>query len=600
MNTLKHLVKKYFTNFAYFYGHLRHRIFVILGLSIGVGVLDGFGLAMFLPLLEIVSDPEGTASAEQMGNLAFLVYGMERLGLSLNLTVVLMTMLFFFTFKGIVKFIETYVRVVYQQFFMRNIRVQNISALAEYSYDHFVSADSGRIQNTLSGEVNRVNRAFGSYMSVMQQSVMIVVYSALAFLANPEFALLVAIGGILTNLAFNKLYNATKKLSRELTRHNHGFQGLLIQQVALFKYFKATGLIREYARRLIEKVHHIERAQRKIGILGGIMEGIREPLLIAVVISVILVQINLLGGTLALIILSILFFYRALTSVMQLQTFWNSFLGVVGSLENLTEFTTELRKGKEKTGRQKFDTFRQAIEMEHVSFKYGNTPVIKDINLKIPKNHTIALVGESGSGKTTLMNIITGLLQPREGRMLIDGMDSRTLDMATFQRRIGYITQEPVIFNDTIYNNVTFWDEENDANLERFYTALKRASVYDFVINETPKQEKSMLGNNGINLSGGQRQRISIARELYKDVDLLFMDEATSSLDSETERKIQESIENLRGQYTIIIIAHRLSTIKHADKVVVLSKGEIERSGTYLELVGQSESFKRMVELQEV
>lgn len=600
MNTLKHLVKKYFTNFAYFYGHLRHRIFVILGLSIGVGVLDGFGLAMFLPLLEIVSDPEGTASAEQMGNLAFLVYGMERLGLSLNLTVVLMTMLFFFTFKGIVKFIETYVRVVYQQFFMRNIRVQNISALAEYSYDHFVSADSGRIQNTLSGEVNRVNRAFGSYMSVMQQSVMIVVYSALAFLANPEFALLVAIGGILTNLAFNKLYNATKKLSRELTRHNHGFQGLLIQQVALFKYFKATGLIREYARRLIEKVHHIERAQRKIGILGGIMEGIREPLLIAVVISVILVQINLLGGTLALIILSILFFYRALTSVMQLQTFWNSFLGVVGSLENLTEFTTELRKGKEKTGRQKFDTFRQAIEMEHVSFKYGNTPVIKDINLKIPKNHTIALVGESGSGKTTLMNIITGLLQPREGRMLIDGMDSRTLDMATFQRRIGYITQEPVIFNDTIYNNVTFWDEENDANLERFYTALKRASVYDFVMNETSKQEKSMLGNNGINLSGGQRQRISIARELYKDVDLLFMDEATSSLDSETERKIQESIENLRGQYTIIIIAHRLSTIKHADKVVVLSKGEIERSGTYLELVGQSESFKRMVELQEV
>lgn len=565
-----------------------------------VGVMDGFGLAMFLPLLEMVSNQQGMVSAEQMGNLAFLVNGLENLGLSMNLTVVLLSMLFFFSFKGIFKFLETYIRVVYQQFFMRKIRITNISALANYSYDHFVNADAGRIQNTLSGETARVNAAFQFYMGVMQQSVMIIVYSSLAFMANPQFALLVAIGGVLTNLAFSKLYKYTKKLSRQLTSQNHGFQGLLIQQVSLFKYFKATGLIKQYANKLIKNVNQIEISQRKIGILNAIMQGVREPLLIGVVVITILVQINLLGGSLALIILSILFFYRALSSVMELQTFWNKFLGSIGSIENMTNFTNELKKGRELSGKESFETFRDNITLKDVSFNYGKVSILRDVNLKINKNETIAIVGESGSGKTTLMNLLSGLLKSAEGKMFIDGKDSSQLNISTYQKKIGYITQEPVVFNDTIFNNVTFWSDKNKSNLERFYTALKRASIYDFVMNEIQDKEDTMLGNNGINLSGGQKQRISIARELYKEVDFLYMDEATSALDSETERQIQESIELLKGQYTIIIIAHRLSTIKNADRVVVLDKGKIERIGDYNELIDQSKAFKRMVELQEV
>lgn len=600
MDTIRRLVKKYFTNFTYFYRYIRYRILILLLLNIAVGVLDGFGIALFLPLLEIVSSPDGTATAEQMGNLAFLVNGLESMGLPLNLTVVLLTMLVFFSFKGVFKFISTYFQVVYQQFFMRVIRVQNIAALANYSYYDFVNADAGRIQNTLSGEINKVNSAFNNYLHVMQQSVLIVVYTGMAFVANPQFAILVALGGLLTNLAFSKLYNITKRLSRELTKHNHGFQGLLIQQVALFKYFKATGLIRNYAQRLINMVYEIEIARRKMGVLAAMMQSIREPLLIAVVVLVVLIQVNILGGSLILIILSILFFYRALTAVMQLQTYWNSFLGTVGSLENMTAFTNELKQGEEKTGKGKFGKFGSALQLKEVSFNYGNISVLHDIDITIQKNQTVALVGESGSGKTTLMNILSGLLKPQKGAFLIDGSDSRNLNISTFQKRIGYITQEPVIFNDTIFNNVTFWDEKSDDNMERFYAAIKRASVYDFVMHETPGKEDTLLGNNGINLSGGQKQRISIARELYKDVDFLFMDEATSSLDSETERKIQESIDNLKGQYTIVIIAHRLSTIKNADQVVVLRKGSIERTGSYQELIFQSASFQKMVELQEV
>ena len=172
-------------------------------------------------------------------------------------------------------------------------------------------------------------------------------------------------------------------------------------------------------------------------------------------------------------------------------------------------------------------------------------------------------------------------------------------DLNTYRKRIGYITQEPVIFDDTVYNNVTFWSEKTDQNEHRFWEALRKASIDEFIMDQ-PDGKETRLGNNGINLSGGQKQRVSIARELYKNVEFLFMDEATSALDSETEKMIQQNIDRLRGQYTILIIAHRLSTIKNADRVVVMSKGQIDRIGTYKELVANSDAFKRMVELQEL
>lgn len=546
----------------------------------------------------VAGDSEVTG--EQMGNLAFLVNGLQAMGLSLNLTIVLLVMMIFFILKGIAKFTEQYKNVIYRQYFIRNLRVQNIRGLANYDYYKFVNADAGRIQNTMSGEISKVSMAFNEYMRVIQQSVLLIVYTILAFLANPQFAILVAIGGVLTNFAFNKLYTITKKLSRELTQSNHGFQGLIIQHVAQFKYLKATGLIRVYAKKLIEKVYEIERSQRKIGVLNALMSGIREPLLISVVVVVILVQVNFLGGTLALIILSILFFYRALASVMQLQTSWNKFLANIGSLENMEQFVLELRQGKEILGKDPFDRFNSSIKLNQISFFYGDTQILENIDLELSKNRSIAFVGESGSGKTTLMNIISGLLKPDSGTVLIDGIDALKLDIATFQRRIGYITQDPVIFNDSIYNNVTFWAPKTTENIARFEEAMRQASIWKFVMEEQPDKEETKLGNNGINLSGGQKQRISIARELFKDVDFLFLDEATSALDSETEREIQENIDQLKGKYTILMIAHRLSTIKNADRVVVLNKGQIERIGTYQELIGESESFKRMVELQEV
>src|SRR5690606_27059476 len=213
------------------------------------------------------------------------------------------------------------------------------------------------------------------------------------------------------------------------------------------------------------------------------------------------------------------------------------------------------------------------------------------------QNETIAFVGESGSGKTTIINLIISLLTPNKGNILIDGVDSGTIQKESYRRRIGYICQDPVIFNDTIFNNVTMWDSPTEANHIRFKKVMEQTSLTKFIA-ELSAQENTLLGNNGINISGGQKQRISIARELYKDVDILVLDEATSALDSETEKNIQDQINELQGKLTILIVAHRLSTIRNANKVVMLEQGQIVDINSFEGLQDTSPRFKQMVSLQ--
>ncbi|MGJ3236254.1 ABC transporter ATP-binding protein [Marivirga sp.] len=432
----------------------------------------------------------------------------------------------------------------------------------------------------------------------VQAAVLVGVYITLAFLSNAQFALLITIGGASTNFIFKKLYFKTKKKSRILTEEMHGFQDLLIQKILNFKYLKATALIFKYVEKLKTKINSIEITQRKIGILNAILQAIREPLTMLIVVIVIIIQIEYLGGQLNLIILSLLFFYRALTFLMSMQSQWNTFLSVSGSLENMTEFTNELKEGQEKFGIKKLENFRNNISIRNLSFSYNAKNVLSNVNLEIEKNNTIAIVGESGSGKTTLINILVGLIKPNHGSVFIDDIDYDELDVRSLQSKIGYITQEPVIFNDTVFNNVTFWDEPTIDNFQKFNKAMEDASLGSFLLS-LPNGKDTFLGNNGVNLSGGQKQRVSIARELYKNMDILVMDEATSSLDSETEYIIQENIEKLIGRYTFIIVAHRLSTIRNADKIVLLNKGEIDDIGNFEELMEKSQVFQRMVKFQD-
>ncbi len=596
MPVISDFFKKYLASFSFFYARLGYRVFIRIMLSLGIGFMDGFGLAMFLPLLQM-ADPAQKAE-HSMGNLDFLIKMLHNIGVSISLPNILMVICCFFLLKGAAMFINSFYEVSVRQLFILRIRMLLTRLFTRLAYKSFVNSDSGRIQNTLSGEVNKMSQAYAHYFNTIQQFVLVMIYMSFAFFVNSQFAILISAGGIVTNFLFRTIYKRTKQASRRLTSGNNQYQGLIIQYVANFKYLKASGSLTKFNTKLINTIHELEHNNKRIGRLNGIVTATREPLLILVVCAVIYLEVTLWNGTLSAILVSLLFFYRALSALVMMQSYYNNFLAVSGSMDNMTHFQEYLEANVGTDGKVRFSRFNDRIRIEHAGFNYGDRNIINDISLSISKNQTVAFVGESGSGKTTLVNLIAGLMPLDSGNIYVDDISISDLNKESFQQRIGYITQEPVIFNDTIFNNVTFWAEPDEANVKRFHAALEKAAIADFV-DTLPEKEKTMLGNSGINLSGGQRQRFSIARELYKDIDILVLDEATSALDSETEKSIQENIDKLKGNYTLLIVAHRLSTIRNADVIVLLDKGAIKQTGSFSELFDQSEKFKRMVNLQE-
>jgi ABC-type multidrug transport system fused ATPase/permease subunit len=598
-NRITRLLKKYFSTAFYFYKYLRHRIFLMLTLIVLIGLLDSFGLTMFLPLLQMANN-EVMVNNQDLGNMNFVLKTFNFLGIELNLKNSLLLLFVFFLIKGGFVYVATVYKVKTNQFFASNLRTNLITAFTSYSFKSFVVSDIGRIQNSFTGEISRVTGAFSNYLECIQQIIMIVVYLGFVFLVDWKFALLVCAGGIISNFFFRSLFKKTKQQSTHLTKNNNYFQGLITQFISNFKYLKATGFLTNYADKMLFGIKQIETNNTQIGMLNAQIIALREPFMIGIVCLVILVQVNYFDGNLGAILVSLLFFYRALTALLAFQGKYNNFLSASGSLENILNFEDELKFNKDKNGDVLFTQFQNVISLKNVTFSYNAPdPILRKINLQIINKQTIAFAGESGSGKTTLVNLICGLFKPDEGVLLIDEVDINLLNLKSFQSRIGYISQDPVIFSDTFFNNITFWAPPTKENKLKFSAAVEKAAISKF-INTLEKKEETLLGNNGINLSGGQKQRVSIARELFKEIDILILDEATSALDSETEREIQENIDLLKGNYTILIIAHRLATIKNADRIFLMDKGEIVDEGSFEKLFISSKRFKRMVQLQEI
>ncbi len=583
--------------FKFYYSILRYRIFINLFLSVTIGFIDGMGLAMFMPLLQAASTG-GTADGANLGALRHFTDFLKMMGIPLTVTNVLYVLVALFLFKGGLKYVQLIYQVNNRFLFISTARHQLVRKLHNLSFGKFLKLDAGRIQNTFSAEVQRLFMGMNQYFSAGQSLVLLMTYIFLAILANYQFAILVAAGAGLTNLVYRRIYVAVKRISASISMNGNVFNSYLIQAVNNFKYLKATNYFEQFSHKLKTTVDKIEKLNKSAGKYNAITMSMREPLIIIIVVAVIHVQLRFFGSDLSSILLSLLLFYRALTYLLVIQNNWQTFINLSGSMEQVANLLNEMEDGKETFSNVPYPGLLKEIKLNNVSFGYPDITILKELNISLHKNQTIALVGESGSGKTTLANLIAGLLPPTEGEILVNGKNVYDFNLKDYRRTIGFITQEPVIFNDDIFNNITFWDEPTSANMEKFKHAVQLAALENF-LNDLPLKEKTPLGDNGVLISGGQKQRISIARELYKQAEILIMDEATSALDSETERSIQENIDNLKGKYTIIIIAHRLSTIKNADKIYLLEKGKLDAEGSFEEMASSSPRFKRMVELQE-
>jgi len=253
---------------------------------------------------------------------------------------------------------------------------------------------------------------------------------------------------------------------------------------------------------------------------------------------------------------------------------------------------------KEPTEPQPMPSFEKDIELRNVSFSYTEgRPVLKNINLTVPKGKTIALVGQSGSGKSTLVDLIPRYHDVKDGEVLIDGKNIKSVRISELRALIGNVNQEAILFNDTFYNNITFGVE--NATMEQVIEAAKIANAHEFIM-ESEHGYDTMIGDRGGRLSGGQRQRVSIARAILKNPPILILDEATSALDTESERLVQEALERLMKSRTTIAIAHRLSTIKNADEIYVLYEGEIVEHGQHDELIAKDGYYKRLYDMQQL
>ncbi|GAA4269543.1 ABC transporter ATP-binding protein [Hyunsoonleella aestuarii] len=241
------------------------------------------------------------------------------------------------------------------------------------------------------------------------------------------------------------------------------------------------------------------------------------------------------------------------------------------------------------------ETFNNHIELSKVFFKYEDDYVLKDFSIKISKGKSVALVGQSGSGKSTIANLVTRFYDVNEGAIEIDGEDIRNLTKQSLRGLMGLVTQDSILFNDTVKNNILLGDK--DASEDSIVEALKIANAWEFV-KDLPLGINTNIGDSGNKLSGGQKQRLSIARAVLKNPPIMILDEATSALDTESERLVQVALENMMKNRTSIVIAHRLSTIKNADEIVVLNKGEIVEQGKHNELISKNGVYKKLVDMQ--
>jgi subfamily B ATP-binding cassette protein MsbA len=249
----------------------------------------------------------------------------------------------------------------------------------------------------------------------------------------------------------------------------------------------------------------------------------------------------------------------------------------------------------DRPGARESSELREEIRFEGVSFRYEEKDVLSDVEVTIRRGETVALVGPSGGGKTTMCNLVPRFFDVTEGRILIDGVDLRDLKLASLRAQIGLVTQETVLFNDTVRANIAYGRE--DLSLEKVREAAAAAYADDFIL-ELPRGYDTMIGEGGVRLSGGQRQRLAIARALLKNAPILILDEATSMLDTESEALVQKALENLMRSRTTLVIAHRLSTITHADRIIVVEAGRIVEEGSHEQLLGRDGLYRRLYELQ--
>lgn len=445
-------------------------------------------------------------------------------------------------------------------------------------WEFFSGSEQGRVLNTLNRELNTIGDTLGHLATLIAQIVQLGIYLAVPLWLNAQLTLTALGLALLFGSPFMLLHGVSYRLGQRNTETANRALGVLTEVVGAARLILGFGRQNQARDRFLVAFNQHIQVTLRSQVLGTAVPKFFQPMaMLAIVIALgFAVQQNAPVSELAAVMWSLLAAMPILSALLQGNISISNFLP---SYEQLVSLRKSAAAVEEIVGERLFLRLEREIEFRDLSFTYpGRTQTLTAVNLKIRKGQMTALVGESGSGKSTVTDLVLGLQIPEQGQVLIDGLPFSNWNQNSFRERVGYVPQDPQLFHASIRDNL-LWSVAG-ATESDLWEALGLANATSFV-KELPQSIDTVVGDRGIRLSGGQRQRIALARALLRKPELVILDEATSSLDSESERLIQQSIEQVARDTTILIVAHRLSTIARADQVYVLRQGLIVEEGPF-------------------
>ena len=504
-----------------------------------------------------------------------------------------------YLFKGIFSYGQAYLMSYAGQRIVADLREKLYHHLQSLSLSFFTKTPTGVLISRLTNDVNLIQGAVSRALtSILRESVTIIALTGVVFYRDWMLATIACAILPLAAIVILKFGERLRKFSIRGQVQMGSITSLLQETISGNRIVKAFTMEDYETRRFSNENDHFFKVIMKRSKIRALSPPIMEMLGGVAVGAIVLVggyrviQGDSTPGTFGSFLAGLLLLYKPIKALSTVNDIVQDGLAAGSRVFDLMDTIPDIR---DSDGAVSLTDISDGIKFEHVSFKYEDEMVLKDINLEVKVGEVLALVGMSGAGKTTLVNVIPRFYDVDEGRITIDGRDIMTLTIRSLREHIGIVTQQTILFNDTVRNNIAYGDITKSE--EEIVEAAKAANAHVF-IEKLPLGYDTVIGERGIKLSGGEQQRISIARALLKNAPILILDEATSSLDSESEFQVQIALERLMANRTVFLIAHRLSTIRNAHRIMVIDNGRIVEEGTHDELLAMNRIYKRLYQMQ--
>ena len=507
-------------------------------------------------------------------------------------------------FKNLFLYLSFYVLAPIKNSVMTKLRMELYNKLLQLPIGFFTDQRKGDVMSRMTNDIGEIEGSVvGTLEGFIKDPINIIFLLITLIYISPQLSLFLLIFLPITGLIIGRISRSLKKqssaaaimLGETLSVLDETLSGLRV-----IKAFNAEWLLRK---RFNDNNNKLFLIRNKMQIRRDLASPLSELLGVMVLCGILWFGGRLVLGGLAGglkpegFIMYVVIFTQIINPSKSLSTSFYNMQKGSAAIARVEEILNAPVKVDENENGIQLTTFQHTIEFKNVCFSYDDKQILKNINLRIEKGKTIALVGSSGAGKSTLADLIPRFHDVSSGELLIDGVNIKDYSLFSVRKQMGIVTQEPILFNDTIANNISLGVEH--AKEEQIESAAKIANAHSYISQKDGGYQNN-IGDRGGKLSGGERQRLTIARAVLKNPPILILDEATSALDTESERLVQDAINNMMQNRTSVVIAHRLSTIRHADEILVMQKGEIAERGTHQELLDKGGIYRRLVDMQEV